>query len=340
MRLGAELPGRPSFPPFPPEPVSVAQLYTLTSDASLSTFDVSQLPLDLIVQITLLGLHTVDQSSLDRAVNNVKSRYAVLGSAQQAARKAALANSSPDDEDDDYEPMYQEDAEQILNKDEALEDSMGPATDLALGPFVLPQPPALTSEKAREIGTSIIQRVFGKMVALDDASTTKRPKPGLNRLAGSNHDREAWITILTRMATRAPAGLEEQVLDDKSNQTALANGTQPTLGDGIRETLWKYVLEDFRARIPTAIAWLNEEWYNDCLQAKANEKATSPSHLPRYEKWLLKIIDGILPYLDAKDKALIRFLSEIPAINDSVLERVKRLARDPERVGLAVNTIQ
>lgn len=48
----------------------------------------------------------------------------------------------------------------------------------------------------------------------------------------------------------------------------------------------------------------------------------------------------MVPYLDAKDKVLIRFLSEIPAINADILERVKKLARDPERVGLAVNAIQ
>ena len=54
---------------------------------------------------------------------------------------------------------------------------------------------------------------------------------------------------------------------------------------------------------------------------------------------MLKVLDGIVPYLDAKDKHLIRFLSEIPEVNAKVLGRVKGLARDPERVQLAVNSI-
>ena len=51
-------------------------------------------------------------------------------------------------------------------------------------------------------------------------------------------------------------------------------------------------------------------------------------------------MDFIIPYLDAKDKLLIRFLSEIPAVDEPILERVKGLARDPERVVLAVSAIQ
>lgn len=54
----------------------------------------------------------------------------------------------------------------------------------------------------------------------------------------------------------------------------------------------------------------------------------------------MKVLDVILPYLDAKDKLLIRFLSEIPAIDEAILVRVKGLARDPERVTLAVNALQ
>lgn len=76
----------------------------------------------------------------------------------------------------------------------------------------------------------------------------------------------------------------------------------------------------------------------DTRAARAAALATSTRG--NYEEWVLKVLDGMVPYLDAKDKVLIRFLSEIPAINADILERVKKLARDPERVGLAVNAIQ
>ena len=59
----------------------------------------------------------------------------------------------------------------------------------------------------------------------------------------------------------------------------------------------------------------------------------------QYDLWVIKVLDGMLPYLDAKDKVFTRFLSEIPQVDAAVLERVKGLARDPERVPLAVKTL-
>ena len=71
----------------------------------------------------------------------------------------------------------------------------------------------------------------------------------------------------------------------------------------------------------------------------ARAASLAASTAGNYETWVLKVLDGIVPYVDAKDKLFIRFLSEIPAINADILERIKKLAQDPERVGLAVNSI-
>jgi symplekin len=255
-----------------------------------------------------------------------------------------------EEEEEDYEPNFQptEDPEQIRNKNDALppEDALQTPTELALGPFKLPQPPPLTPEETEEIGKGTISRVFSMMNVLDEPLTAKRQKPGLNRLAGSSYDREAWITVITRLATRASAGLEDDSGDEEEDESqALTKSVSgSSLGEGIRETLWKYIIEDFRARMAIAISWLNEEWYNDRLQAQATSgQLKSSSKRPKqqeYDKWVLKVLDGILPYLEPKDKVLIRFLSEIPAVDYKILERVKSLAKDPERVSLAVNAIQ
>lgn len=254
-------------------------------------------------------------------------------------------------EEEDYEPDFQptEDPEQIHNRNDALppEDALQTPTELTLGPFKLPQQPPLTAEETELLSQGTINRVFGMMNVLDEPSTAKRQKPGLNRLAGSSYDREAWITVITRLATRASAGLEDDNAheDDKESQALSVSNTSPSLAEGIRETLWKYIIEDFRARISTAISWLNEEWYSDRLHAQsiaiqANGNVSNPTKQQHYEKWVLKVLDGILPYLEPKDKVLIRFLSEIPAVDRKILERVKSLAKDPERAGLAVNAIQ
>ena len=343
--MGADLPGRPEPPPLPSGPVSHAQLFTLTGDKGLTSFDVTQLPIDLVVRITLPVLHRIDQVALDAAVNTVRTRYNTLKQSQ-ATQSQPAAQALGDDEED-YEPDFEPTEGQILNKMNNLppEDPLPSAPDLALGPFKLPQPPPLTAEETEQIGKGTISRVFSMMSVLDDPSTGKRQKPGLNRLAGSNYDRDAWMTVITRLATRASAGLDDEDAseeEEEDSQSAVAIQTTPSLSDGIRETLWKFVIEDFRSRISIAISWLNEEWFNDRIQAQSQEGQEKPKKRPprqNYEKWMLKVLDSILPFLDAKDKVLIRFLSEIPALDEKVVNRVKGLARDPERVTLAANAL-
>lgn len=212
-----------------------------------------------------------------------------------------------------------------------------------LAPLALPPPPPLTDGDLTACGKNIVGRVFGVLQALDAAPAKRAPKLGLNRLAGANRDRDAWLTLLSRLATRAPAGLE---LDDKSEDgqdAVVLRRSAVSPSDSIREALLLYTIDDFRRRIDVAIAWLNEEWYNDQVasrQRQTDGDAGLPAPTLHYETWLFKVLDGMLPFLDAKDKLLIRFLSEIPAVNKEVIRRVTRLAADPERVNLVVMAIQ
>lgn len=338
-RLGAEFPERSEPEPLPLGPVSVGQLFTLTKDPALANFDVTSLTLDIMVRIIPPVLVHIDQQALDQALNHVRARLLSLSKPPQQALG---------DDEEDYEPDFEpsEDREQIINKADALppEDSVQSPSEVALGSFKLPQPPPLTAEETILIGKGTISRVIGMVNVLEEASSAKKQRPGLNRLAGSNYDKEAWTTLLTRLATRASAGIDDNTSDDEGSKAlAKKQVANSSLSDGIRETLWKFIIEDFRSRISVAIAWLNEEWYNDRIQKQSSEQqkdgVTPPKPKQHYEKWMLKVLDGIVPYLDAKDKHLIRFLSEIPAVNENVLSRVKGLARDPERVQLAVNSL-
>jgi symplekin len=245
----------------------------------------------------------------------------------------ATAPLGVDEDDDDYEPDFYnaEDTEQILNKLDSAPpgEAKAEAPDMALGHFTLPPPPALTADEAVQIGQGTVSRVFGVMQTLEEPG--KKTKSGMNRLAASAYDRDAWITIITRLATRAAAGLEGPSDPVKVEPT---DSAPFSLSNSIRESLYLYVLEDFRKRIDIAVAWLCEEWYNDRIQTKLGEEAVL-----HYEKWVIKVIDGIVPYLDARDKVLTRFLSEIPGLSTDVLERVKGLCRDPSMVNLALTSL-
>lgn len=310
-------------------------------------FDVTMLPSDLVANIAFKALERINQTLLDEASAAIRSRLQNLGKQPDPSQ---LPFSALEDEDE-YEPFEPvEDSEQVSNREAALqsEDNAEIPVDLVFGAgaFQFPPPPALSQEEALECGKATIDKLFRMLDRLDEP--TKVQKPGLHRLAGSNLDKEAWLTIITRIATRASAGLEDDranIKDEDGRNGVMPKASNHQLSNYIRECLWKFIIEDFRPRIGYATSWLSEEWYNDEIQRRAAGKEAEQSGeemaVPQnYEKWVLKVLDSIVPFLDAKDKVLIRFLSEIPTVSAAVLERVKGLARDPERVTLAINALQ
>ncbi|TIA85781.1 hypothetical protein D6C76_00729 [Aureobasidium pullulans] len=339
QRLNAQMPQAPAqtpqIPPLPQGPVSLAQLFTLTQDQGLRNFDVNVIPSNVVLSIVAPLLKSIDKAKMDAAINAVQARYLSLAArpatAATAARLATGTGPAPADEDEDYEPGV-ESTDQITNNlDQAPPDA--DRAPVSLGPFNLPPPPPLTTDRVAEYSKGTVNRVFSTLTTLEQSAPSKLQRAGFNRLAATNHDRDAWITLVTRLATRAPAGLDEGKL--KSEGSSLSRGG--LLNDAVRDSLYLYIIEDFRKRIDVGISWLAEEWYNDRIQKQQNKEAEYIQE--HYEKWMLKILDGIVPFLDAKDKLLIRFLSEIPSINQDVLKRVVRLAKDPERVQLAVQAL-
>ncbi|KAI9373168.1 hypothetical protein BJX61DRAFT_504045 [Aspergillus egyptiacus] len=339
-KLDASLPPVIKIPPLPPGRISYAQLYTLTEDAGLSSFDVKQLPPDIVVKMVVPLLARVDQSSLNQVVDGIRMRYQAAQQQQMTQSQAAAA-----EEDDDYEPEYSPmDIPSDGGQSGAVSAELaGEQPDVvSLGPFVLPRPPPLSEEQAAEAGRGAVARVFGMLGSTAVAPNSVKSQgrnPGFSRLAGSTFDRDAWVTLLTRLATRAPAGLEV------GGSKMEADGRRkPKISDAIREMLYRYILEDFRGRVNVGIMWLNEEWYNDRIQMKfaasnrieEEEEVSVPLH---YDHWVLRLLDGFLPYLDSRDtKIFIRFLSEIPEVTISIAKRIASLAKDPERVSLCVQS--
>ncbi|KAI5301104.1 hypothetical protein KEM56_001962, partial [Ascosphaera pollenicola] len=341
-RLGVETPPAFKIPPMPAGPNSIAQLFTLTEDQELSKFDVTQLPVDMLVNMTVLLLARVENNAMEHTINAVRSRYEELS---KRRIYESLNPKSAEEEDDDYEPEY-DPAElpfEPASPDGGANENGEVTPEIALGPFVLPQPAPLSGQQATDLGKDTVQRILGMMSSLEQPSRpvagpkSTQKTSGFGRLAASSFDRDSWATVLTRLATRGTLGLETP--DPATGKSKVA--------DTIRERLHRYVLEDFRGRIGIAIGWMNEEWYADKVGGNAILKNTEqndgqsdgdPPHQPNhYATWAVKMLEGFLPYLDAKDlKVLIRYLSEIPELNDQLIAKVKSLANDPERVALCV----
>lgn len=67
-RLDTGPPAPIKVPPLPEGPISYSQLYTLTEDIGLSSFDVKQLPPEMIVKIAAAVLQRVDGNALAQAI--------------------------------------------------------------------------------------------------------------------------------------------------------------------------------------------------------------------------------------------------------------------------------
>ncbi|SPO00910.1 related to PTA1 - pre-tRNA processing protein / PF I subunit [Cephalotrichum gorgonifer] len=316
------------IPPLGPGPHTLGSVFTLTPSEGLRSFDVGIVPMHLAARIDVSTLVNIDAQAFDRAIQAVRDRLLAL-EATPPVLNPNTALLGVEEDDDEYEPDFYaaEDTEQILNKlDSAPGDLKPPDNALQLEAFTLPPAPQLTTDSAIEIGNVSITQLFEQMKSHEDP-TTKKARPGFNRFASSFGDRDSAVTLLIRLATRPQAGLGEVVPkkedEDRDHPSA-------SLSDHIRSILHTYIVDDFRKRIDVAVAWLCEEWLNDKLQAE------SPAN---YEKLVLKLLDGFLPYLHRQDKVLTRFLAEIPELSEAILSRVKQICRDPTVVGLALTSL-
>jgi len=340
------------FPPMPPPPHSFAQLFTLTEDKSLTQFDVKGLPEEMVSMISSALMQHVDSKSLDEAIEEVRQRYQVIQDVAKATIPAAHLVSG--DDDDDYDPELLTGPEQPV-----LGQSQGFGTDLTqpvleLGPFELPKPPPLSGVELVMLSEQTIAHVFETALSSDRNSSGNKPKLGINRLAASANDKDSWLTLMIRLATRAPAGLESLVqsltegdsLKLELNEEQLASLQQMNAGNRIRQLLFDYVLDDWHHRLSLGITWLTEEWYADKIEPLSLSNGDAPTtkadlRTPNYDYWTARLFDTLIPRFDANDhKILIRFVSELPSINRAILSQVKTLTRDPATVKICMMALQ
>ena len=340
QRLDAEMEsgGTLQYPPLPPGPVTVAQLFNLTPDERASGFDVRVLPLHVVCALVPHLLTAIDQHRFDTAVNVVRARILEL----QRRPPPGVG-----DGDDVYTPPGVD--------GEETPPLRLPVADLGPLTFNLPPPEPLSEQERVEFEETAKDRLFEPLQRLEVESRSKVKKAavekekGFNRLAvASSQDRDGWITLLTRLATRSSPSPDETDTVKREDEDAITKKNHlPDLPDKIRDGFHRYIMDDWRPRIDMAIAWLNEEWYADTLRSKSSLNAphnpATPDqslNLPNYTPATLHLLDSLLPYVDKTDgRYLTRLLSEIPYLPPQTFERIQKLALDPERVKLAAELL-
>ena len=333
------------FPPMPPPPNTYAQLFTLIDNQEFQQFDVKILPEEVVCLISSALMQHIDSKSLDEAIEEVQQRLQKL---QETAKSMATA-----DEDDDYDP------EALSGADNAASSGLPggellPQPALELGPFELPKPLPLSNSEIAMLSEQTIAHVFETALSSERNSQLPKPRLGINRLAGSTNDKESWLTIMIRLATRAPAGLNSVVDVQLNGDAELVKPETdlPTTMQGahvpnrIRQLLFDHVLDDWKHRLPLGITWLTEEWYADKIQVAGTTNGDAPttkadSSTPNYDYWSTQLFETLIPRFDKDDfRLLIRFLAELPSLSRNILGQVKKLTRDPATVDICKKAMQ
>ncbi|KAI9662140.1 MAG: hypothetical protein M1831_002836 [Alyxoria varia] len=336
-------PVRPDQPSMPVLPVSLAGLFTLTQEPTIT--NAREVHPHILVGFLEPLIRLINPNQYGKAVNDVRARYLAI---QEAVR--ASTAPAPPIPPGNQAPLPPRVPSSTVAPPKAT--AVQPVQDVAIGPYIVPQPGPMTQDDVEECmfpppmfshssslhnhaaSRATRDRIFGSIKsapATSDAPDAPGGKPGFYRLAASTHGRKSLMTLSIRMATRLAAGDDHHRTVKPEPNGLTTNHSSFFAPDLIREALRIYVLQDFRANIDTAISWLTEEWYADKLH-------TGTSHT--YQKWALKILEGIAPYVAPKDKQIIVLLSEIPEVTPKMLEWVQKLARDPERAALAVRVLQ
>jgi len=331
------------FAPMPPPPNTYAQLFTLIDNPEFQQFDVKILPEEVVCLISSALMQHIDSKSLDEAIEEVQQRYQKI---QEAAKPTTAA-----EEDDDYDP------EALSGDDNTAAQTGGevlPQPELELGPFELPKPPPLSDGELAMLSEQTIAHVFETALSAGGNSNLAKQKLGINRLAGSTNDRDSWLTVMIRLATRAPAGLDS-VVDTQINGDAATTTIQTNLPatmqgahmpNRIRRLLFDYVLDDWKHRLSLGITWLTEEWYADKIQIVGTINGDAPTtkadmKTPNYDYWSAQLFETLVPRFDKDDfRLLIRFLAELPSLNHSILSQVRTLTRDPATVDICKKAMQ
>ncbi|TBU30651.1 Symplekin tight junction protein C terminal-domain-containing protein [Dichomitus squalens] len=235
-----------------------------------------------------------------------------------------------DDEEMEYEPdrlnlEISGEAEPIDEAEAALDHAMEEA-ELPITDFKLPPARELDADDREVLMRKAITRIregAKELVAAEGALDASDP----HHLRTTPAD--MWMLLLVRMVTRvSDPSIEQEANEDetKADDAVVKRSEIYDRQDRLRHALCEYIMADFSGRIRLATTWMNEEWYNDRIR-RQQDRAWQPN----YETWLNQIVAAYQTHAEGKDRTFSRFLLDLPAVPQDVLNLLRESCVEPER---------
>ncbi|KIK99799.1 hypothetical protein PAXRUDRAFT_822333 [Paxillus rubicundulus Ve08.2h10] len=327
----------------------------------LAAFDFTTLPIALITDLIVANLQAFTEPALLNVVQTYRqSRGLPTVPLSQPLDSIATQPTSTiepeppvkdepidplkmdiDEEEMEYEPDRLNEAlsggEGIADEEDAPADVPEVALSLDLSDFKLPSPKDLSETDRNALMRGTVSRICdgaeelqGESYALPAGS---RPLPN-----------DMWMLLIVRMVTRVAEPEQEALqnedeLKEKDDQILDFYSRQ----DKLRQTLCHYIMADFPSRLRLATTWMNEEWYNDRIRI-----GNDPNWRTNYDTWLNQIVSSYQTILeskadgkpDNKDKAFAKFLLDLPSVPTDVLDLLRDLSVDPEKMHVGFTSLR
>lgn len=314
---------------------SYCAIYSLMNSKN-SEQDVSKLPQDVMIKLCSEAFYRTETTKMISGLSIVASRYTDLmnKAKQQAGSKKRKMDGTGDHADEDIvkKPKIEEivkakNEEADGEEEDEDEDNYeyGAITEERKIDVELPKPKPMTSEDK----IKHLQRIVENIMNIKNSDET----PGITGTMGKKLDplervkllqwnnNHSWLDILTRLATRGVMHNEE-------------------MSNLIRQTLYDYFLEDFTGRIGMVLEWLGEEWFYESLTSNSGNEKQADTYI-NYDKWSLKFLEGLIPFLENKHRRLfIRLMSELPRVEQDHIDKVRPICLDPARSSLGFQTLK
>lgn len=365
-----------------PGAYSYASLYSLLESSNpLLEFNTKTLPLDMALNITLAGIASANPELMKNCINIVKARYenflkqasnratglsdprSGFSAGQNQPSKPALLNQQYDNDDSDYDPSEtsaqnnHSGANEIATLDDGYESEEDMSYLQPASSFSLPAPTKLNDEER----LSAVKTIIDRMIAYDKVTTSLQALPsgaanankGIDRVAITEWTRNTWVILLSRLLTRGVTEPADSAVDPEEETSLVkVQSRVAEISASIRESLFTYVMENFRERLDIIIEWLNEEWFGEFVQNTKHESVKSDFGEEKkpavytskkdsvYFKYTERVLDNITPFLTKADRPqFLRLLSDLPELDQSQIQKLKSLCIDPERRELGMGSL-
>ncbi|KAI9481366.1 MAG: hypothetical protein EXX96DRAFT_566437 [Benjaminiella poitrasii] len=239
-------------------------------------------------------------------------------------------------------PMKDESIEEKKPKVEALPSVEERASQaLRMKPYALTEPTSLNDTERNEMLKMSIERILyaEKAFHINDPDHVRKTVAGNSTSTAStaitvNTAKNIWLMLTAKLITQSTAMNHKK--DETSADETMEDQPATQIDLNLKETLLDFIVENLGQRYELALEWLYEEYLID----KRNQRDDT-NYRPFYFVWFHKLLEKVIPTLDAKDRILTKLLLDAPELDARAIDMIKEnLENVPERFVPCISTLR